>query len=331
MKRRDFLANCAAAMVVPAIPLLKPEAKQPPKVEKKPLEWIDTPPTNRVRRYQEYDEMLKDPEVYKLMNDICSAAAKPRYESAYASGFCFRERRKFGNAPMDWMRLTPYLSDYWVYHTDGQRKSPFVIAMKPQDDEQMCLYGYDDLVVFYYGTLQSHENLMPWAWKLAVYGDLFIEPIPHPASAVPWGYVNHQSKSERTMYRIETTKGELIEFQQSAQGPVMVGNPAGHPVRRFAPNEILHVRLPNLNKERLPFYDFDAKRQHKLCSGFYPYGVSLLEYWRSGQDGKFGKFDLKHDAEWLVNVLRNNLLEGLTDLGQRHFQLRETHSDFILI
>lgn len=74
-----------------------------------------------------------------------------------------------------------------------------------------------------------------------------------------------------SMYRIETTKGKLIEFQQSKEGPdyqslarVEVTQATEADLQqataiRFAPEQIVHIRINDDRKT------------------FYPYGVSLIE------------------------------------------------------
>lgn len=75
-----------------------------------------------------------------------------------------------------------------------------------------------------------------------------------------------------SMYRIETTKGKLVEFQQSKEGPdyeslarVEVTQATEAELQqakaiRFAPDQIIHIRIGDDNKKT-----------------FYPYGTSLIE------------------------------------------------------
>ena len=74
-----------------------------------------------------------------------------------------------------------------------------------------------------------------------------------------------------TMYRIETVKGRVVEFQQSKEGPDYQAIVRGSPVEltdtelnqttaiRFAPSQVVHFRIGD-----------DGKT-------FYPYGQSLIE------------------------------------------------------
>lgn len=106
--------------------------------------------------------------------------------------------------------------------------------------------------------------------KLCINGDLFLEniiDIENPKS----GILKLADLPAETMYRIESTKGKLFEFQQSAEGPdydSLIRYPADEANEeelsqsraiRFSPNQITHIRLGDERKT------------------FYPYGQSLIE------------------------------------------------------
>lgn len=108
------------------------------------------------------------------------------------------------------------------------------------------------------------------AKNLFVNGDDFWEVVidlENPKS----GIVDLQFLPPDSMYRIETTKGRLIEFQQSKEGPdyqslsrvdVTAATDADlqqTTAIRFAPEQIIHVKIGDDRKT------------------FYPYGVSLIE------------------------------------------------------
>ncbi len=84
------------------------------------------------------------------------------------------------------------------------------------------------------------------------------------------GIIGLQPLPADSMYRLETTKGRLIEFQQSKEGPdyqsVTIDVPQATDADlqrstaiRFAPHQIIHIKLGD-DRET-----------------FYPYGVSLIE------------------------------------------------------
>ncbi len=111
-------------------------------------------------------------------------------------------------------------------------------------------------------------------WNIAkqtfIMGDFFFEEIIDPENPKD-GILNLVPLPADSMYRIETTKGKLIEFQQSKEGPdyeslarVEVTQATDADLQqskaiRFAPEQVIHIRIGDDRKT------------------FYPYGVSLME------------------------------------------------------
>ena len=122
------------------------------------------------------------------------------------------------------------------------------------------------------------------------------------------------------MFRIETTKSRVIEFQQSLAGPdydslcrLSVEHSRNDPkthALRFKPEAIVHARLPNVH----------------FLRGFEPYGVSLLEYF----DKKSG-VNIKDSKDILAHILRQALLCGLQEVGMRHLAMRGYDTKFTLV
>lgn len=116
-------------------------------------------------------------------------------------------------------------------------------------------------------------NLNRNAWSLfksmCIFGDLFLEVVINPDNPKEGIYKAVQLPPE-TMYRVETVKGKLIEFQQSKEGPdyqAIIRGPAhdldskesqGTAIR-FTPSQVIHMRIGDDRKT------------------FYPYGQSLIE------------------------------------------------------
>lgn len=108
------------------------------------------------------------------------------------------------------------------------------------------------------------------AKQLFIMGDFFWEIIIDPENPKD-GILNLMPLPADSMYRIETTKGKLIEFQQSKEGPdyeslarVEVTQASDTDLQqataiRFAPEQVVHIRIGDDRKT------------------FYPYGVSLIE------------------------------------------------------
>ncbi len=97
--------------------------------------------------------------------------------------------------------------------------------------------------------LVDHRVISEYVFSLAVYGDLFVEKvIPGGTEAVLKTVVLPAA----TMFRIETTKGKLVEFQQSKDGPdykAIAINEDSETAVRFPPNNIVHFRMAINPKE----------------------------------------------------------------------------------
>lgn len=116
----------------------------------------------------------------------------------------------------------------------------------------------------------DQKKLWNMCKQLFIFGDFFWEVVidlDNPKA----GIMNLMPLPPDSMFRIETTKGRLIEFQQSKDGPDIVslskvdvtqatdGELQQSKAIRFAPDQIIHVKIGD-------------DRQT-----FYPYGVSLIE------------------------------------------------------
>jgi hypothetical protein len=106
--------------------------------------------------------------------------------------------------------------------------------------------------------------------NLLAYGDLFWEIIINQDNPTEGIYKISRLPAD-SMYRIETTKGNCVEFQQSKEGPdytSLLSSPVldaddaklmSSTAIRFAPEQIVHLRIGEDRKS------------------FYPYGVSVIE------------------------------------------------------
>ena len=115
-------------------------------------------------------------------------------------------------------------------------------------------------------------NRQGWTWfkNLCIAGDWFVEMVINPDNPKE-GIYRAMPLPPETMYRIETVKGKLIEYQQSKEGPdyqaIVRGPVTGQnemelnqtTAIRFAPSQIVHFRIGDDRKT------------------FYPYGQSLIE------------------------------------------------------
>jgi hypothetical protein len=149
------------------------------------------------------------------------------------------------------------------------------------DNGNICTIsvGNDDIkneiefLFFNRNMINLNKNGWSWFKNLCVNGDHFLEIIINPENPEEGIYKTSTLPAE-TMYRIETTRGKLIEFQQSKEGPdyTSLTNPIDlssnkdiekSTAIRFSPYQIIHFRIGEDRKT------------------FYPYGVSLIEPARS--------------------------------------------------
>ena len=118
--------------------------------------------------------------------------------------------------------------------------------------------------------LNMNRNGWTWFKNLCIAGDWFVEMVINPDNPKEGIYRTVPLPPE-TMYRIETVKGKLIEFQQSKEGPdyqaLQKGPISGQnetelnqtTAIRFDPSQIVHFRIGDDRKT------------------FFPYGQSLIE------------------------------------------------------
>ena len=118
--------------------------------------------------------------------------------------------------------------------------------------------------------LNLNRHAFAYFKDLIVHGDKFFEIVINPDKPSD-GIYKLTTLPPETMYRIETIKGRLIEFQQSKEGPDYQSLGRGDISQlsdaelnqstaiRFNPLQVLHIRIG------------DDRRN------FYPYGQSLIE------------------------------------------------------
>lgn len=129
-----------------------------------------------------------------------------------------------------------------------------------------------ELQFLFYHRSMLNMNRSVWGdfKNLLVYGDLFWEIVINQDNPTEGIYKVARLPAD-SMYRIETTKGKVVEFQQSKEGPdytSLISSPVlsanetqmiNSTAIRFAPEQIIHVRIGEDRKS------------------FYPYGVSIIE------------------------------------------------------
>jgi hypothetical protein len=163
-----------------------------------------------------------------------------------------------------------FCTDSVVLHNCQKDDSGNICTISTSNDDVK-----NEIEFLFFNRNMVNLNKNGWSWfkNLCVNGDHFIEIIINPENPEEGIYKTSALPAE-TMYRIETTRGKLIEFQQSKEGPdyTSLTNPIDlssnkdiekSTAIRFSPYQIIHFRIGEDRKT------------------FYPYGVSLIEPARS--------------------------------------------------
>ena len=142
-------------------------------------------------------------------------------------------------------------------------------------------------------TFLDQKRLWNYFKNLFIFGDLFLELVINPDSPSD-GLMNIMPLPPDSVYRIETTKGKLIEFQQGKEGPDLISLAKVDVTKatraelmsatciRFTPDQIVHIKIG------------DDRRT------FYPYGISLIEAAR----GPAHQLRLMEDAMVIYRLIR---------------------------
>lgn len=147
------------------------------------------------------------------------------------------------------------------------------------------------------------------AKNLFINGDFFEEVVINPSNPKE-GIKALVPLPADSMYRIETTKGRIVEFQQSKEGPdyqslsrvevtqATDADLAQATAIRFAPEQIVHTKIGDDRKT------------------FYPYGVSLIEAAR----GPAHQLRLMEDAMVVYRLCLTGDARVRTDKGWKYIK-----------
>lgn len=154
-----------------------------------------------------------------------------------------------------------------VFHNCQRGENGHVFEIKVKNDK---IQKELDWLFFHRKMLNMDCEMWPIVKKTFIQGDYFAELLVNP-ERLEDGILGLAERPPESMFRIETTKGRLLEFQQSPDGPDYDA-PMKHPIEtaldeelengkciRFAPEQIVHIRLGEGR------------------TAFYPYGQSLIE------------------------------------------------------
>jgi hypothetical protein len=160
-----------------------------------------------------------------------------------------------------------FCTDSGVMHNCQKDDNGNVIRITCKDESVV-----KELETLCFGKRYLNLNRKIWQMtkRLCIFGDSFYEMITDMESP-KLGVLKIQELPPDSMYKIVTTKGKLVEYQQSKEGPDYQSLTRGNIAQssdlelqqstaiRFAPQQIIHMYLGEDRKT------------------FYPYGQSLIE------------------------------------------------------
>jgi len=160
-----------------------------------------------------------------------------------------------------------FCTDSCVLHNCQKNDDGHVIEIecnnKKVKEELEFLFYHRDM-------LNVNRRMWSWAKNLFIFGDFFLELIMNPDNPKD-GILKVLPLPPESMFRIETTKGKIVEFQQTKEGPdfqALTRAPVTQATEaelmqstalRFHPDQVVHMRIGEDRRT------------------FYPYGVSLIE------------------------------------------------------
>jgi hypothetical protein len=160
-----------------------------------------------------------------------------------------------------------FCTDSLVVHNCQKDSNGNIFTIETKNDDVK-----QELEFLFFHKSMLNVNRRAWAdfKSLLLYGDLFYElviSLDNPGD----GILKLTKLPAESMYRIETTKGKVVEFQQSKEGPDYQSLTRAPVIQstdqeimqataiRFAPEQVVHMKIGDDRKT------------------FYPYGVSMVE------------------------------------------------------
>lgn len=273
-------------------------------------EWRSGKSLERFERINSYGKMLAN----KLtMNQICERTGvtwKTIKNRLKAEGFTVDELKWLGTTQKDYRRVLGigqgkkqdvydltvdehhnFATDCGIVHNCQKDNHGNVLNIRCIDDDIRA-----ELEFLFFHRSMININRRCWAdfKSLLLYGDLFYEIVINLDNPKD-GIMRLTKLPPESMYRIETTKGKVVEFQQSKEGPdyqSLTRAPVVHATDqdimmataiRFSPEQIVHARIG------------DDRRT------YYPYGVSMVEAAR----GPANQLRLMEDAMLVYRLSRS--------------------------
>lgn len=130
----------------------------------------------------------------------------------------------------------------------------------------------EDLEYLFFHRSMININRRAWAdfKSMLLYGDLFYEVVID-INDPKYGILKIVKLPAESMYRIETTKGKVVEFQQSKEGPDY-NSLTRAPVVQATDQDIMMATAIRFSPEQIIHTKIGDDR-----NTFYPYGVSMVE------------------------------------------------------
>jgi hypothetical protein len=224
-------------------------------------------------------------------------------------GFCFKELKWLGSKRdrRRVMAVIPY-GEYEVYDLSVKDHENFctdsAVMHNCQKNEKSNVFSISceneqvkkELEFLCFNRKMLNLNRRAWQMvkKLCIFGDGFYELVTDPENPKE-GILKMQELPADSMYKIVTTKGRVVEFQQSREGPDYQSLTRSQVTKatdqellqstaiRFAPEQVIHMLLGEDRKT------------------FYPYGQSLMEPAR----GPAHQLRLMEDAMMVYRLSRS--------------------------
>lgn len=249
-------------------------------------EWRTGKEREDLKLVNHYCQMIAEGLTVRQMNKLTGSDFRTVQERIERAGFTNKEvkwlgkkedrRRVVGTAPHEEIDVYDlsvenhynFCTDWGVVHNcqrddDGRVMTVNVGNQEVQEELEFLLF---------HRSMLNFDQKKTWdmAKRLFINGDFFYEVIIDPEDPKS-GIIGLNPLPPDSIYRIETTKGKLIEFQQSKEGPdyqslarVEVTQATEADLQqataiRFAAEQIVHIRIGDDRKT------------------FYPYGISLIE------------------------------------------------------
>ena len=125
--------------------------------------------------------------------------------------------------------------------------------------------------LFYHRDMINIDRVLwSWAKNLYIFGDFFAEVILNPENPKD-GVLKVMPLPPESVFRIETTKGKVVEYQQSKEGPDWQAL-ARAPITQATEAELMQSTAIRFHPDQVVHVKIGEDRRT-----FYPYGVSLIE------------------------------------------------------